>query len=513
MANPIDLVGLLTGQFSLVSLVAWSTAAVASLVVAGSVRAKSNGSERLRHRLFAVLCGLLVVDLVVSAPLVGNHQMILALGSLLVFGAYGWTVFQSVDATVVDTGAADTGAPDTGTVDLGTVETGVADRRRRSAVYGLRLLLLVSYGLIAFSKLNSDYLNPVVSCALIFSDEMSEWFGFAVSESGIGSALAIYGSLVTELSVPILLSVRRLRSAGVLLGLCFHGLLSLEPVGHVYDFTAVLIPYFLLFAPLSVHRRLARTVAGVQTGLSAPLVMAGVLVLLFANLIVIGVGLPAWLLGFSIWLVYLVVIFRVVVPDLIKDIRGKGESENQPEGNASQRVRPSFSPAVLAVLAMVTLNGVAPYVQLKTATAFNMYSNLRVVGEESNHLLVPVGPKLRTPQLYRVSTADPQDPLTFYQDRDLALPEQNLSWYLQHDEAGLDPVDGGAGDDGDGDGNDGWVNVTIEPVTPGQEPFSGPQVSDAGAAASWSFARAFGLWRAVDTEGPAQCLRLWGPAY
>ncbi len=510
LANPADLVGLLIGEFSAVSVTAWLSAMAAATVLALPVvrpaaadptigatstdRATSTGRadsddrsvawqvDRVGLRAFMVLCVLLVGDLVVSAPRVGNHQMILALGSLLLGVALGAAAFGR------------SGRP-------GLAATAMA-------VTGLRWLLLIAYGLIAFSKLNSDYLNPVVSCAVVFGNEMSEWFGLSVADSGVASRVAIYGSLLTELSVPVLLATRRFRSAGVVLGLAFHGFLSLEPVGHVYDFTAVLIPFFLLFAPLRVHRRMADTVSALQARVSTPLSIAAVVLVLLGNLIAIGVGGAVWLVGFVLWLVYLAGLMRVVVPLLLpaaltKRWRAAPLGDDLPTGDEQPMLTGHrLTVAVVAVLGLALMNGLAPYLQLKTATAFNMYSNLRVVGADSNHLIVPVGPQMRRPELYRVTTGDDDDPLSFYVDRGLVIPGENLRRYLEDPESGR-----GAG-----------LEVTAVVGTPDSlsaDDFVGLDAADRSAVGdrALSVAQTFGLWRAVDADGPAQCLRLWGPAY
>ncbi len=473
---------MLVGQFSAASIVAWASAIVAAAVLATPiVRVEASSEDGVRSKatpsyseasliLFMTLCALLVADLVVSAPLVGNHQMIIALGSLLLLAAWCWAAV--------------------------TRASGMFGGWADAAIAGLRWLLLLAYGLIAFSKLNSDYLNPVVSCAVVFSNEMSEWFGLSVSDSKVASGFAIYGSLLTELSVPVLLSIRRLRSVGVLLALGFHGFLSLEPVGHVYDFTAVLIPFFLLFAPVQVQQILAGVVGRVQSRLSPPMTIMVVLVVLLGNLIAVGAGLPIWVIGFTLWLVYGVVLCWLVVPLLVRSIGRPSPATERPLLFGYR-----LAPPVLAVLALALANGMAPYLQLKTATAFNMYSNLRVLGEESNHVIVPATVALRTPELQMVATVDSDDPLSFYSDAGLALPRENLVRYLKQSE-GEDVVD-----------------LVIQPVDGVTEPRSADEflrlALDDGEEMSVSstISRLFGLRRAVDVEGPSQCLRLWGPAY
>nr|MBA2725600.1 hypothetical protein [Actinomycetota bacterium] len=43
----------------------------------------------------------------------------------------------------------------------------------------------------------------------------------------------------------------------------------------------------------------------------------------------------------------------------------------------------------VVLIAIVCVNGVAPYLELKTAQGFNMYSNLLTAAGETNHLVIP----------------------------------------------------------------------------------------------------------------------------
>ncbi|HUE38831.1 MAG TPA: hypothetical protein VMR29_04965, partial [Candidatus Binatia bacterium] len=45
--------------------------------------------------------------------------------------------------------------------------------------------------------------------------------------------------------------------------------------------------------------------------------------------------------------------------------------------------------AAIAVIALVWLDGLSPYLGLKTRTTLDMYSNLRLEADRSNHFLVP----------------------------------------------------------------------------------------------------------------------------
>jgi hypothetical protein len=58
--------------------------------------------------------------------------------------------------------------------------------------------------------------------------------------------------------------------------------------------------------------------------------------------------------------------------------------------------------------ALLVLNGMSPYLGLKTETSFSMFSNLRTEGKQPNHLFVPSWIKLTALQddLVEVSASD-----------------------------------------------------------------------------------------------------------
>jgi hypothetical protein len=211
--------------------------------------------------------------------------------------------------------------------------------------------------------------------------------------------LVAYGSLLTELSIPILLAIRRTRFWGVVLALCFHGVISLDHGQHFYDFTSVLLPLFVLFLP----ERPAAAVEGlfafgsprVRRLVAAAWVSVAVLCLVMALRPLSSFTLD-WLRNVPIvvWIPFYVAIVVTVIRS-----RSPGE-----------RVPLALTPVALAVVVAAALNGAAPYAEVKTAFSFNMYSNLQVADGDSNHFIVRRGFPLRdgyADPIEIVSTTDP----------------------------------------------------------------------------------------------------------
>jgi hypothetical protein len=83
------------------------------------------------------------------------------------------------------------------------------------------------------------------------------------------------------------------------------------------------------------------------------------------------------------------------------------------------------------VAVLVVVNGLTPYLEVKTAYGWNMYSNLVTVAGESNHLVVPSTFPLRRAQFDLVEVVDTDDPgLATYIDEGYLLAWTSFASYL-----------------------------------------------------------------------------------
>ncbi len=445
----------------------------------------------------AALAVTYLVVLWMKLPVVGNHEVILGLLSLAVLGAVigrgrHWT-----------TGA---GPP-------------------------ARLMLLVAYGFIAVSKLNRGFFDAAHSCAVLFANETGANLGLGEVDSGLLAALLIVGSATVELAVPVLLMVRRWRSFGVLLAVSFHFVLALDPVSHVWDFSAVLVPLFLLFVPTPVRRSLDATIDRViGQSWTVPALLLSLAVTVHAVVAFGGVG-PVWLVAYPLWLGYGGWVLVQVIAARRSDVREPAptpptaapmtaESKTTESGTVAPAVFVGHGGrrGVLAggcaalVVLLAVANGAAPYLELRTAAAFNMYSNLRVVDGVSNHYLLGSFRDRGPTDYVAVVASDPDSPLAYYRDAGLLVPRENLDRYLvdHPDEnpvvtVGGDPEparDLGLGQE-PADGLASHLSSVLghklgfRRAVPGEFAVSG-QASGAGADAAQARSR-------------GDCLRRWGP--
>jgi hypothetical protein len=245
--------------------------------------------------------------------------------------------------------------------------------------------LVVMYLFTVIHKLNDDFFNPAVSCAVSMHHELAavvpwvpdgEWTWWPT----------ILGTLLIELAIPLLFLSRRTRNAGILLGLVFHIFLALHPHGGIYSFSGLLFALYALLLPDASLRWLGSRWQGLPLAARIGLTLA--VVGGFAAAIVLqmmayrnGRGFPAAnAIGFSAWLPLAVLIALGYVRAIA---HGRGD------GLAGQaRPAPPW-PLLWLFPLLVLLNGACPYLDLKTTTAFSMFSNLRTEDGHNNHLFLP----------------------------------------------------------------------------------------------------------------------------
>lgn len=423
----------------------------------------------------AVAAGLAAINLLIfwlKLPVVGNHEIILALVSLAVFVS---------------------------------VLTSRRSWFERCAPAG-RWILVVSYGFIALSKFNTGFLDLKTSCALLFADGLGGAFGLdprAIPGAKVG---VIMGTVVIESAIPLLLLRPRLRTYGVALALCFHFVLALDPVAHVWDFSATLFPLFLLFLPPSFLAQVARHGHRLARRSQAERGLAVALILVAQGFVASGATpFPLWAVAYPLWLVAgsgllaALAWYLVVSPS-----SGPGGSSSAISPLPSDllpavlRLRWRLARPLMPVVAIAMLVGVGPYLGLRSAAAFNMYSNLRIHDGTSNHLLIgalpaPVSDR-SAPSTVEIVDAETGSALRYYIDLQLLVPTENLARYLRENQH-EDPLVR----------FDGALKTARQAGLDGDRPAGWPRAVAAHLRHKLAYRRA------VDGTPEARCLRAWGP--
>jgi len=309
-----------------------------------------------------------LLDVAYSLPFVPNHWLLTGIVSLTILGA----------ATI---GALRGGAA---APQLGALYQTLTPPVRCSAV--------IFYFFTFFHKLNADFLNPDVSCAVRFFERTVSPFPALAALPGMGAAV-IWATLTVELFLAVGLAVPRWRSAACLLGVGFHLLVALDAAGVFYNFSAVMFAVLWVCLPAARAARLARQPSG----------RCGRWHFLGGYALIVGLAwwfpAEAWRVtafGFSgLWLAFAITLLSraglLGRCHVWRFARAVGRSRGRPTPHAPIEARPSRWVAGVLILlpALVLLNGLSPYLGLKTRTAWQMYSNLNLDAAASNHYLIP----------------------------------------------------------------------------------------------------------------------------
>ncbi len=342
-----------------------------------------------------------------EAPLIGNHWVLAAFVDLAILMAMGTALLRRRWRSRVDLAA------------------------RLFPV--ARLCLLGFYGFAAFAKLNSAFFDRATSCALFFFNESTDSLGASALQLDGAAWLqwcVIVGTATAELSIPVLLAVRRTRHLGVVVALVFHGLLAIDRTHQFFDFSSVLAALFLLFLPRSSGTWVAERVGSIRARLALaderlPQVVHGALAIV-PVVAALGVATDAIdadaarTVGWWPWQLMAVALVVLTLRYL----------DQRPPAPALGALRPHHALFLLVPL-LVVGNGLTPYLEVKTGYGWNMYSNLRTVGGDSNHLILRRSFPLTEEQHDLVEIEDSSDPaLRGYALRGYALTWGQLRSYL-----------------------------------------------------------------------------------
>jgi hypothetical protein len=336
-----------------------------------------------------------------------------------------------------------------------------------------RGILLAFYSFAAFAKLNDGFFDPVHSCGLFYTNQsLASWGLPLVPSGGVGAFGLAAATTIIELAVPILLVVKRTRVYGVMLGFSFHYLISLDLGQHFYDFTALLFALFTLFIDDSVTARWERNLRRHQPTL---LTLAVASVLLTVAAVVAGRYLAVWTVRTGTFFVWIPVGAALVLAVL-----------RMPRVQQHTLSFRSAGAVGMVLVALVTLNGLTPYLGLKTGYGFNMYANLHTVDGESNHWVIRrTADLIDVPMVTIIESSEPG--LAQYVGSGYLVPERNV----------LDRL---------ADHPDHTITYTVQ----------GRTVAGTGAELGERLpvlVEKFGLFRSIDTQSPPRCQAVWLAAY
>lgn len=248
----------------------------------------------------------------------------------------------------------------------------------------LRTALLITYGSATFAKFNSAWFNPAVSCATTMPAKEFAFLPFDIPWTSFWfMPFVVAGAEVIVSLAPL---NRKLRPFALPFAFVFHTFLSLTPVSNGLGFTFLLLALLTLYLPedasTDLYNRGVKFQSAIKRNGTLPLFAYGY-VILAASLAVLS-WFAVWPEAFS---------FIRYVPALILLIAfGSVISIWSLKYRNAEQVRPAIGAkhwVQVLILILVGLNSLAPYLGVKTNATMTMFSNLKIEGGETNHLIMP----------------------------------------------------------------------------------------------------------------------------
>ena len=271
----------------------------------------------------------------------------------------------------------------------------------------VRIELLLLYFFVVLHKLNWAFLLPASSCAVILYK--AQHLEALLPDSTILTTANIYLTLFIETLIPLLLVFRKTRNAGLLIGLCFHCVIAFNSYNGFYDFSSMVFAIYFLFTSYSFSNAV-RSVY--KKGVERWYGMKGRFMLFSLTNLLIWLGFftasmaVLWLTSKefgdysqALWGIYSFLFILIFILSL-----GRKYSKKYP---------PVFTiknSVFILFPILVFLNGISPYIGLKTESSFAMFSNLRTEGGVTNHLFIPVSAQIFDFQKNMVEVVASSDP-------------------------------------------------------------------------------------------------------
>ena len=257
----------------------------------------------------------------------------------------------------------------------------------------LRCQVILLYAFATLHKANHAFIDPERSAAVGMYNTLADTVPFLPQAEWLEGPV-IYGTLVIEGLLAVLLLVRRTRIAALGLAVAFHVVLAVA--GHV-AFSGFAFALLWPFAPADMPKRFVRvrqqspgcqrlshaTEAIARSPRTLPILCAVYLtVSLVHTTDLIGGPWFGYLINHGALALYLLYALTLTMLTLLcLRVASIPRLSNH-------ALRPDH-PLLWLGVAVVFLNGMCPYLGLKTQSSFSMYSNLQTEGDRWNHLFMP----------------------------------------------------------------------------------------------------------------------------
>lgn len=256
----------------------------------------------------------------------------------------------------------------------------------------VRIELIILYFYVVFHKLNADFFAPAVSCATEFLVAQDST-GFAAKNIDLLSFNA-YLTIIIEAIIPVFLCFKKTRNAGLLIGLLFHCIVAYNPKNGFYDFSSMIFGTYILFTSQEFTDQVYRGYTGLVSWKNKFKKSVSAFTLQRLVVILAGVAVVFSLLMLLILTLNTKNFFREVFWSAynfsfigIFLIAMSKTNSNKVTIAINPFKLPTWSFLLFPLI--VFINGLSPYLGLKTENSFAMFSNLRTEGGKTNHYIVP----------------------------------------------------------------------------------------------------------------------------
>lgn len=253
-----------------------------------------------------------------------------------------------------------------------------------------RALLAIMYFYGIFHKINTDFLDPNVSCAVALYMPLAD--GFGLQNSLTGKYLAIWSTFIVEAIAIVSLYWKRWFAVGLLLALMFHFVIPISVYSWYMDFSSLVLALYILSVPREVSSRFYDSCARLfrilrdrfgTLGQALPfgIVIGGaVAVVSILSVFSAQARIAPSHAYQSVW-----VLIWVVYGGITMLLLAEAALHHLPWRGAVGPRRPLWVYALPATLFIVCT---APYVGLRTEASIAMFSNLHTEAGMSNHLVI-----------------------------------------------------------------------------------------------------------------------------
>jgi len=242
-----------------------------------------------------------------------------------------------------------------------------------------KLILVFMYFFGIYHKLNTDFFNPGVSCAVELSKPFTSIIG--LEDNTTLNWIPIYLTLFVETIAMVGLIFKRYRKLGLAVSIPFHIVIGFTGYAFYMDFSTIVLAMYSLNINNDSLERIRdfyeRRFKLYWIKKTISLIPLGFALGLFIYVTILCQGVCSYRSFMPIFAFYSIPISLILM--FSKNVKKEGWKKSK-------------SGLLFLIPIVFFLNGLSPYLGLKTESSISMYSNLYVEGRTTNHFFHGVLP-------------------------------------------------------------------------------------------------------------------------